>query len=183
MKIGITGSISSGKSTVSNLFLKNKKLIFSADKVVKDLYNSNDFKKKISKKFKIRKNQIKKEIKKKLLTKKITLKSLGKIVHPVVRKKMLSFYKKNKRKNVLVFEIPLLIENKLMNFFDFIILVTASRKIRLRRYTKNGGDKKLFNILDKEQLSSAKKSRFCNYIIVNNKSKTILKKKVNAIIE
>ena len=46
MKIGITGSISSGKSTVSNLFLKNKKLIFSADKVVKDLYNSNDFKKK-----------------------------------------------------------------------------------------------------------------------------------------
>ena len=51
MKIGITGSISSGKSTVSNLFLKNKNLIFSADKVVKDLYNSNDFKK-ISKKFK-----------------------------------------------------------------------------------------------------------------------------------
>ena len=63
MKIGITGSISSGKSTVSNLFLKNKNLIFSADKVVKDLYNSNDFKK-ISKKFKIRKDQIKKEIKK-----------------------------------------------------------------------------------------------------------------------
>jgi hypothetical protein len=53
----------------------------------------------------------------------------------------------------------------------------------LRRYIKNGGDKKLFNILDKEQLSSAKKSRFCNYIIVNNKSKIILKKKVNAIIE
>ena len=96
---------------------------------------------------------------------------------------MLRFYKKNKHKNVLVFEIPLLIENKLMNFFDFIILVTASRKIRLRRYIKNGGDKKLFNILDKEQLSSAKKSRFCNYIIVNNKSKIILKKKVNAIIE
>ena len=183
MKIGITGSISSGKSTVSNLFLKNKNLIFSADKVVKDLYNSNDFKKKISKKFKIRKDQIKKEIKKKLLTKKITLKSLGKVVHPAVRKKMLHFYKKNKHKNVLVFEIPLLIENKLMNFFDFIILVTASRKIRLRRYIKNGGDKKLFNILDKEQLSSAKKSRFCNYKIVNNKSKIILKKKVNAIIE
>jgi dephospho-CoA kinase len=183
MKIGITGSISSGKSTVSNLFLKDKNLIFSADKIVKDLYNNNDFKKKISKRFKIRKDQIKKEIKKKLLTKKITLKSLGKIVHPIVRKKMLSFYKKNKHKNVLVFEIPLLIENKLMNFFDFIILVTASRKIRLRRYIKNGGDKKLFNILDKEQLSSAKKSRFCNYIIVNNKSKIILKKKVNAIIE
>ena len=88
MKIGITGSISSGKSTVSNLFLKNRNSIFSADRVVKDLYNSNDFKKKISKKFKIRKDQIKKEIKKKLLTKKITLKSLGKVVHPAVRKKM-----------------------------------------------------------------------------------------------
>ena len=29
------------------------------------------------------------------------------------------------------FEIPLLIENKLMNFFDFIILVTASKKNKI----------------------------------------------------
>ena len=47
MKIGITGSLSSGKSSVVKLLSKNKKLIFSADKAVKDLYFDNYFKKKI----------------------------------------------------------------------------------------------------------------------------------------
>ena len=39
MKIGITGSLSSGKSSVAKILSKNKKLLFSADKVVKDLYS------------------------------------------------------------------------------------------------------------------------------------------------
>ena len=38
MKIGITGSLSSGKSSVANILSKNKNLLFSADKEVKDLY-------------------------------------------------------------------------------------------------------------------------------------------------
>ena len=36
MKIGITGSLSSGKSSVAKILSKNKKLLFSADKVVKE---------------------------------------------------------------------------------------------------------------------------------------------------
>ena len=44
MKIGITGSLSSGKSSVAKILSKNKKLLFSADKIVKDLYSNNLFK-------------------------------------------------------------------------------------------------------------------------------------------
>ena len=36
MKIGITGSLSSGKSSVAKILSKNNRLLFSADKVVKD---------------------------------------------------------------------------------------------------------------------------------------------------
>ena len=46
MKIGITGSLSSGKSSVAKILSKNNRLLFSADKVVKDLYSNNEFKKK-----------------------------------------------------------------------------------------------------------------------------------------
>ena len=182
MKIGITGSLSSGKSSVAKLLSKNKKLLFSADKAVKDLYFDNYFKKKIKAKFKIKGKNIKEEIKLKLLKKEITLKELGVIIHPFVRKKMREFHKKNKKKEIIFFEIPLLVESKLMSFFDYIILVVAPKKNRLKRYIKNGGKKKMFYLLDKNQFSAKKKIKYCDYLIVNNKSKNYLKKKVNDII-
>ena len=39
-KIGITGSLASGKSTASNFLSKNRGPLFSADKVVKKLRES-----------------------------------------------------------------------------------------------------------------------------------------------
>lgn len=183
MKIGITGSLSSGKSSVAKILSKNKKLLFSADKIVKDLYSNNLFKKKIKKKFNIQAKNIKKEIKLKLLNKEISLKELGAIIHPFVRKKMKQFHGINKNKEIIFYEIPLLIESKLMKYFDYIILVVAPKKNRLKRYIKNGGEKKMFNLLDKNQISAKSKIKHCDYLIVNNKSKSILKKKVNGIIE
>ena len=52
MKIGITGSLSSGKSSVAKILSKNKKLLFSADQVVKNLYSDPNSKKKIKKNLK-----------------------------------------------------------------------------------------------------------------------------------
>ena len=101
MKIGITGSISSGKSTVTSILSKNKKLIFSADKIVQKLYLSNKFRKKMSKKFKLKNKNVKTEILKKLLNEEISLKSLGKFIHPFVRKKMKEFSRKNRKKEII----------------------------------------------------------------------------------
>ena len=97
MKIGITGSLSSGKTSVAKILSKNSNMLFSADEIVRNLYSNNKFKKKIKKKFLIKKNNIKDEIKYKLLKKEITLKEIGSIIHPFVRKKMRDFYKKNKK--------------------------------------------------------------------------------------
>ena len=41
----------------------------------------------------------------------------------------------------------------------------------------------MFKILDKAQISSKKKIKFCDYLIVNNRTKLILKRKVNSIIK
>jgi len=182
MRIGITGSLSSGKSLVAKILSNKKDIVFSADKVVKKLYTSKKFKKMISKKFKLKTNNIKQEIKKKLLNKKISLKELGKIIHPAVRKEMIAFSKKKQNKNVILFEIPLLIESKLMKFFDATVLVIAPKKLRIKRYLKNGGDRRMFNLLDKNQMPQRKKLNYCDYLIVNNNSKNVLKKKITDII-
>ena len=44
IKIGLTGSIASGKTTASKIIASRRGPLFSADKVVKELYNRDSFK-------------------------------------------------------------------------------------------------------------------------------------------
>ena len=109
-------------------------------------------------------------------------KDLEKIIHPIVRKQIRNFLKNNKKKKFVIFEIPLLIESKLMKNYDKIILVNSRRDIRLKRYLKRGNNKKIFNLLNKRQLSPAKKIKFCDYVINNNGSIKLLKKNFKNIM-
>ena len=85
-KIGITGSLASGKSTASNFLSINRGPLFIADKVVEKLYSTNLFKKKISKKFNIKNFKIirKSLLREKILENKSNIKKLEKVVHPLV---------------------------------------------------------------------------------------------------
>ena len=55
IKIGITGSLASGKTTASKILSANRGPLFSADDVVKKIYRNNTLKKIISKKFSLNK--------------------------------------------------------------------------------------------------------------------------------
>ena len=66
IKIGITGSLASGKSTASKILSYKRGPLFSADKEVKEIYKDPQFRSLISKNFKIINNtQLKKSLKKK----------------------------------------------------------------------------------------------------------------------
>ena len=66
IKIGLTGSLASGKTTASKIISNRRGPLFSADKVVKKLYIQNSFKRLISKRLNFQLNKgFKKEIKKK----------------------------------------------------------------------------------------------------------------------
>ncbi len=182
IKIGITGSLASGKSTVAKLLSRGRHPIFNADKIVIDLYKKKYFIKKIKKKFSIKNSKnIRKEIKSLIQKDKKKLKKLELIVHPLVRKEMLSFMRLKKKK-ILIFDIPLLIESKLMKYFDIIVFVGAKRKVRLRRYLHKKGDRKIFTILDKRQITPRKKIKISDHVIYNNSSIKILKKNVKFLI-
>ena len=182
IKIGITGSIASGKTTAARIFAGKKYPLFNADKEVKDLYNQKYFKSKILKKFKIQSTKnIKSKIKKIIINNKVLIKDVEKIIHPLVRRKIKIFIKKNKKKKFIFFEIPLLIESKLIKDYDVIIFINSKKKIRLKRYLKRGRDKKIFNLLDKRQLPPSKKIKFCDYVINNNNNLKKLKKTIKSI--
>ena len=109
------------------------------------------------------------------------LRTIEKIIHPLVRKELKSFVKKNKRQKFLIFEIPLLIESRLMKSFDKIILVNSKKVLRLKRYLKRRKNKIFFKLLDKRQLSPIKKIKFSDHVINNNGSLKNLRKNVMII--
>ena len=96
---------------------------------------------------------------------------------------MFLFHKKHKRKKILFFEIPLLIESNLSRYFDRIIFIKTRKILRLKRYLSNKGNRELFLFLDKHQMKDVKKVKFCDYIVVNNKSLSVLKNKLFNIIK
>jgi len=183
IKIGITGSLASGKTTASKILSSKRGPLFSADKAVKELYKNKNFKSLISKRFKIKNNsQLKKSLKKLILKNKNNISKLERLVHPLVRKKMKKFTSNNKNKKLLFYEIPLLIESKLMKNFNLVVFIKAKKQLRLKRFLSKSGDKKLFNLLNNKQMNDIKKIKFCDHVIVNEKNLNILKMNLLAII-
>ena len=182
IKIGITGSIASGKTTFAKMLAKEKYPLFSADLVVAKLYKNNFFINILIKKFSLKKKtNTKKQIKLLIKQNKNNFRKLEKIIHPLVRKEMRLFLKK--KCQIMVLEIPLLIENKLMKYFSTIIFVGASKKKRMKRYISNGGSKDLFKLLDDRQLKPVQKIPHADHVVNNINSLNKLKEYAKNIIK
>ena len=132
VRVGILGSVGSGKSFVANIFKELSFNTFSADNEVANIYkNNNIVNKKISKFFKLKiyNGKInKQELRDSLKKNPNKFRFLNKIIHPIVRKKLALFLSRFKKKKLVVLDVPLLVENKMLHFVDILILVkTRSR--------------------------------------------------------
>ncbi len=177
------GGIGSGKSFIAKLF---RYPVFNADKVVSKIYrkDKNCFKK-LKKKFPIyiKSFPIKKtELIKIISNDRDNLKKISSVVHPIVRKKMSIFLKKNKHSKMVILDIPLLIENKINKKNDILLFVNAKKKIILKRIKQRKNyNKKIFNNLKQNQYALLRKRKLANYIIDNNFSINIMRSKVKLL--
>ncbi len=87
------------------------------------------------------------------------------------------FLKKNKRKKIIILDIPLLLENKLNKKKDILIFVSSKKSEILKRLKKRKNfNQKLFKKFRKIQLPLDYKYKRSDYIIKNDfKNKTIKK--------
>ena len=183
IKIGILGGIGAGKSFVAKQFGSP---VFDADKEVRQIYkNDKSCYKKIKKKFPefikskiIKKNELGNAIK----ANKRNLKKITEIVHPIVRKRMNLFFKKNKHKQMVVLDIPLLVENKLYDKKFFLIFVQSKiKEINKRLKKRPFYNKSILNDLRKSQKPLTYKKKISNYIIKNNFKLLSLRKQIKKI--
>ena len=184
IKIGIIGDIGSGKSFIARQFGYP---VFDADKQVSKIYkeNNNCFKKlkkklpNFIKSFPIKK----KELKKAVLNNKKNLKKIENIVHPEVQKYMKKFIKLNKNKKILIFDIPLLIENKIYNKKKMVLVFVDAKKkdINKKLRKRKNYDEKIIKKLRKFQLPLEIKKKKSNYLIKNDFKSLNLRKRVKIL--
>ena len=183
--IGILGDIGSGKSFIAKLFGYP---VFNADQEVNKLYKKNKscFKKlrnvlpKYIKSYPINKVELSKAI----LANKYNLKKIVSVVHPIIRKKMNSFLKKNNNKKLVVLDIPLLIENNLNKKKDILIFVESKRsQINSRLKKRKNYNKIIIENLRKLQKKLSYKKKISDYIIKNDFKFLSIKKQIKLIKE
>ena len=103
-------------------------------------------------------------------------------MHPIVRKEMNLFLKKNKNHKIVILDIPLLVENKLNKKEDILIFVEAKKKdIRKRLIKRKNYNKTLIDNFRKIQKSLIVKKKLSNYTIKNNFKLITIKKNVKLI--
>ncbi len=184
IRIALVGDIGSGKTFISKLF---KFPVFNADKVVYKIYSKNkkvyfDLKRKLPNFF----NNFpvkKKELINAILTNKTSLKKISTIVHPVVRKELHDFIRRNYKKKAIILDIPLYFENKLNKKNDIIIFIQPSSREKLKRLKKRKNFNKLvLQKLKKIQLPLEVKKRKSHYVIKNNFKENIVRKNVENIL-
>ena len=183
IRIAVVGNIGSGKSFVAKSFGLP---VFNADKEVSTIYKKNKFFfKKLHKKIPkfIKSFPIdKKEILNCILANNKNLKIITKIIHPIVRKKMSIFLKRNRKKQAIILDIPLYLENGINKKNDVIIYVDANQKLINKRLKKRSYfNKKLLTKFKKIQLKSNLKKKKSSYIIKNNFNSVKIKRKIKEL--
>mgnify|MGYP001210002183 CR=1 FL=1 len=183
--IGILGDIGSGKSYVADQFGYP---VFNADKEVAKIYrNSKVCFKKLKKllpsyikSFPINKTELTNSI----LSNEKNIKKISRIVHPMVRKEMNLFLIKNKKKKVVILDVPLLLENKI-KIKDMILVFVDSKKsdVLNRLKSRKGFNRKILNRLREIQLPLDYKKRNSDYIIKNYYTKKFVRKNVKSILK
>ena len=187
IKVGILGSVGSGKSFVANIFKELGFNIFSADQVVSQIYERNkNINKKISIFFKLKLNRSKinkNELRDTLKKNPKKFKYLNKIIHPIVRKKLILFLSKYKKTKLVVLDIPLLIENKMFNFVDIFIFVKTKPNIfKIRIKKRKNLDKQFLKLLENQQADEKIKKSYADFT-VDNSTKDKVKLQVKKILD
>ena len=185
IRIGILGEIGAGKTYISKNFGYP---VFNADYEVAQLYKYN---KKIFSKLKkklpkhIHSFPIdKKEISNAILANKNNLNKIIKIVHLEIRDKLNFFLRKNRKKKIIVLDIPLLLENKINNKEDILVYIDSKKSKILKQLTKRKNfNQKLLKKFKSIQLPNNYKKKKAQFIIRNDFTPKSIRKGINNILK
>ena len=188
LKVGLTGSIGTGKSTVLKLFNQLGAYTVDVDKIVHQLYKRGDIQEKVKKEFGDVFNEDgslnRKEVAKIIFNNPEKRKVLEDIIHPEVRKEVKRFIQNIEKKDknaIVIVEVPLLIETGQYKEYDKVIVVYSPKNLQLKRLLNKGYSREEALKRINSQMNIEEKLKFADFIIKNISSLEDLKKQVKEV--
>ena len=188
VKVGLTGGIGSGKTTVSNFLLEYCIPVYNSDSQGKKLMNTNlelindivnIFGESVYNNGVLNTNLLSSIV----FSDPEKIKQLNNLVHPKVAEDFNQWVGKNNNQPILIKEAAILIESGAYLNMDKIILVISKKSNRINRVSKR--DNSDFESIEKRinfQLTDDEKIQYADYIIENNSSLDDLKNEVLRVI-
>ncbi len=176
-KIGLTGGIGSGKTTISQIIKTLQIPVFNSDVVAKELYKDQYIISVLKKKFGSEifngESVELKKLSQIVFNNDHHLNTLNSIIHPKVLKNFNDWYTKQTSKYIIK-ESALLFETDTANNLDKIILVHSPLKLRISRIQKRDKRTKeeIEKIINSQVLFKNIKHK-ADYIINNNEKKLL----------
>lgn len=177
--IGLTGSIATGKSTVSSYLKKLGYPLVDADVIAKNIYSDKDVYKKTLNLFgrDILDGEVisRDKLARKVFGNKKALDELSKIVHPGILKNLQEEAYSYANADFVFLDIPLLLEMKkkiesVISFYE-IWLVYVPREIQIERLIKRDGIDRAYALKKlNSQMSIEDKKRLADVILYNDTS-------------
>ena len=187
LKVGITGGIGSGKSTVSRFFSELGVPVYDSDQRAKSLMQYDDsiiikIKKEFGDDSYLNNVLNRSHIAEIVFKNELKLKQLNAIVHPVVRTDFNNWLSQNSNARFVIKEAAIMIESGAYKDLDKLIVVNANREQKIKWIKKR--DHLLLEDIEnriQNQLSDKIRNQYADFIIENNSSKKELKQQVLSI--
>jgi dephospho-CoA kinase len=179
LRVGVTGGIGTGKSTVTNIFKLMGVPVYDADKMAKKLMHEASLASAIKKEFgnEVYKNgQLDRQyLADKVFGKEQLVNKLNSLVHPVVAKDFNTWLNRFSS-GYIIKEAALLFETGLNRELDVVILVISPLDIRIERIKKRDpqrSSRQIQNIIDR-QIPVNEAIGLADHIIKNDESNMLI---------
>lgn len=190
--IGLTGAPGAGKSLVAEYLKDGRAIILSGDdagrKVVEDIpvilrRLVNAFGKSILNKD----GSLNRRFLGRMVFSDLAAREkLNGIIHPHLLKTLKTWIEQRRSrspKRLIVVDAALIFEWGIANWFDYILVVTAGRDLRIKRMMNAGLSKREAADRIGSQIPQRTKAALADYVIENNGSRSILRKKVGEFLD
>ncbi len=181
LKIGITGGIGSGKTTVCKIFHLLGVPIYYADDEAKKLLDQNEnVRSGILKKFGnevLNSNGLidRKELASIVFNNKEKLDQLNGIIHPAVAEHFEEWLQKNKNAKYILKEAAILFESNAYKAVDRVITVVAPLELKIERaIQRDKTDRKTVEDRIKNQISDEEKMKRSQFVIINDEKQLLI---------
>jgi dephospho-CoA kinase len=173
--IGLTGQIGSGKSSVAKVFARLGATVIDADRIGREVVErSSPLRRKLAQTFgssviDARGNIRRKKLAALAFVDRVSRDKLNSLVHPYLLAELRKQVRRADSKGrVVVVDAALLLHWKMDREVDIVVVVQASRKMRLARLQARGVERKDALAREKAQLPYAEFRRRADHIILNN---------------